>query len=397
MLNGQIARRSSCWRKPIRISGFKSDLKRTKSQESYLNQILECINEPSIRRNNLIQKHLFQHYPRCDGYFIHYDHFEHETRGVYSLSYSKCGKYIVIGFGNGSIKLLNRETWKPQVFLKGSKIGLPINSIKFSKSSDSSYFFAGSENGTISVGTVSPHSYVTFAQETGNAIYTMDLDKKAENLLTAGEDSVIRVYDCNTNQKKRELSGHENRIYCVRMNPDDDNCFVSGGLDRTLKFWDLRSNKCLLKSEKSCMLFGDGIDVKNGVLAIVSWEEPPGQIWDMREMRKVKDITPKNRKVQKTGSLTLCGKFFHANSDSADLFMAGSMGHGSMVFYSLKEEAVLHAFVANETIICIDSRGHEVAFGGKQMGLYIVEFFPDIDSFESVDSSSSYSDYQDSD
>ncbi|RZF45620.1 hypothetical protein LSTR_LSTR010571 [Laodelphax striatellus] len=379
-------RHSNTGKKLFQRSGFKfksevSQLSRTTSQETYLNKILECINKPSIERNEFIRKDLLHYYHKCDGHFIHYDQFEHETRGIYSLSYSMCGKYIIIGFGNGSIKVLNRETWKTKVFHQGSKIDLPINSIKINKLSDCS-FFSASENGTVSLGSIEPYSHETFIRGTGNELYTMELDKKAENLLTAGKDAVIRVYDCNTKQLKRELNGHENRIYCVRMNPDNDNFFASGGIDKTLKLWDLRTNKCLLKSEESCLLFGDGIDISNGILAIISWEEPPGQIWDLRKMRKVMDIIPSNRQVQKTGSLCLCCKFFHGYSDDADLLMGGTMGHGSMVIYSIKENAVLHSFVANETIVCIDSRGNEVAFGGKQMGLYIAEFFPNIDSFD---------------
>ncbi len=36
------------------------------------------------------------------------------------------------------------------------------------------------------------------------------------------------------------MGKHENRVFCLKWNPEDENVVVSGGWDRSVHFWDIR-------------------------------------------------------------------------------------------------------------------------------------------------------------
>lgn len=43
------------------------------------------------------------------------------------------------------------------------------------------------------------------------------------------------------------LGSHDNRIFCIKWNPKDNNIFLSGGWDKTVYFWDIRLKTSIKK------------------------------------------------------------------------------------------------------------------------------------------------------
>lgn len=69
---------------------------------------------------------------------------------------------------------------------------------------------------------------------------------QSTNLLVsagAGENEII-ITDCNKMKPVRTLKGHHEAPIMSLHKWNDKNCFVSGSLDGTIKFWDVRSNLC---------------------------------------------------------------------------------------------------------------------------------------------------------
>ena len=52
-------------------------------------------------------------------------------------------------------------------------------------------------------------------------------------------DTVVRIWDVQTGQLIERLRGHRDSVYSVAFTPDGRG-LVSGSLDKTLKYWDLR-------------------------------------------------------------------------------------------------------------------------------------------------------------
>ena len=64
----------------------------------------------------------------------------------------------------------------------------------------------------------------------------------------AGNTRQIEVYDDErlkliTSIPKEKSKRHNNVIFSARFQPDSDNLIYSGGWDRQVKFWDVRSNQ----------------------------------------------------------------------------------------------------------------------------------------------------------
>ena len=81
-----------------------------------------------------------------------------------------------------------------------------------------------------------------------NQLLTCDYKPDGHAFLTAGSDSVVRVYDEQTRQLKQELTGgtngepgHSNRVFCAKFVNEDENMIVSGGWDKCVKVWDMRT------------------------------------------------------------------------------------------------------------------------------------------------------------
>ncbi|MDF1702021.1 MAG: hypothetical protein P1V36_12765, partial [Planctomycetota bacterium] len=61
---------------------------------------------------------------------------------------------------------------------------------------------------------------------------------------TAGHDKTWRVWGVDTGASTGQMIGHENVVWCVGLAPDETQ-IVTGGEDRTIRFWDARSAKHL--------------------------------------------------------------------------------------------------------------------------------------------------------
>ena len=58
-----------------------------------------------------------------------------------------------------------------------------------------------------------------------------------------------------------QLGSHANRVYCIKWHPEDVNTFCSGGWDRAVFFWDVRT-KTAVKNIFGYYIGGQAIDIK---------------------------------------------------------------------------------------------------------------------------------------
>lgn len=105
-----------------------------------------------------------------------------------------------------------------------------------------------------------------------NQLLTADYKQDGKKFLTGGEDCKIRVYDEQTRQLTETLEGgggglpgHTNRIFCAKFVSEDPNLIVSGGWDKNIKIWDIRTSQCV-RSIIGPFIAGDSIDVHDGFI-----------------------------------------------------------------------------------------------------------------------------------
>lgn len=97
----------------------------------------------------------------------------------------------------------------------------------------------------------------------------MHLNGDGSNLVTAGKDGVLRIFDAQSCKQITELKGgdgkltvgHSNRVFSAVFNDKNYNILYSGGWDQTVQCWDLRVGHSVF-SMHNLRVFGDSIDVK---------------------------------------------------------------------------------------------------------------------------------------
>ena len=67
--------------------------------------------------------------------------------------------------------------------------------------------------------------------------------------------------------RNRKVTGHINRIFCIKAHPDDPNILVSGGWDGMIKIYDIR-DKGPVGSMGGTMVSGDSIDIYDDMITV---------------------------------------------------------------------------------------------------------------------------------
>nr|XP_034990452.1 uncharacterized protein LOC118094305 isoform X2 [Zootoca vivipara] len=172
-----------------------------------------------------------------------------DAHGIYSLCFAPGGGQLAVGFGNGSVQLVDAARGLPGPSLfPGHRTRQAVTALKFHRAKPGLLLAAGAD-GTIS--TYDLISYYPLASwtETENEINAMDFCRDGSSFATAGKDRHIRLYDSHTNQlfhimrapdfmagdEFTPLSGHSRRIFALRFHPTELHLFLTGGWDNSVK------------------------------------------------------------------------------------------------------------------------------------------------------------------
>jgi hypothetical protein len=129
--------------------------------------------------------------------------YDGHTQDIYSLQYSRDGRFIVSGSGDGTARVwdMTVEPGMPSALTRVLSIDEP-----------------DVDGGVTSVA-ISPDG----------------------RLVAAGSlDTAVRIWDVGTGALLHKLLGHKNSVYSVIFNPDGSG-LISSSLDKTLKYWDVRT------------------------------------------------------------------------------------------------------------------------------------------------------------
>jgi WD40 repeat protein len=77
-----------------------------------------------------------------------------------------------------------------------------------------------------------------------NRVWSVAFSPDNRWLATAGDDNQAIVWDVQTGECLRVLSGHQQLVLTVHFSPDGRQ-LVTSSADRTIKQWDLETGKCL--------------------------------------------------------------------------------------------------------------------------------------------------------
>lgn len=139
-------------------------------------------------------------------------------------------------------------------------------------------------------------------------LQTCEISPSGTHYAFAGEFGKIRCGLLNKGDpvevEAGHLGKHDNRVFCLKWNPEDNNMLASGGWDQSVFFWDLRT-KISTQHVYGCYMGGEAIDFKgNEVLLGNNQAEHQLKIYDLRadKCRPIEwALTDKNQSHYTTG------------------------------------------------------------------------------------------------
>ncbi|KAJ3208374.1 general transcription repressor, partial [Dinochytrium kinnereticum] len=131
---------------------------------------------------------------------------------IYSLDWSRDGRFIVSGSGDRSVRIWDAETGRELMVLDNEEDKV--------------------HGGFGGLGAMHQQ------QDAGAGVTSVAVSPVDPCVITGSLDNVIRLWDIRTGQLLERFIGHTNSVYSVSFFPDGRS-IVSGSLDKTLKIWDL--------------------------------------------------------------------------------------------------------------------------------------------------------------
>lgn len=108
----------------------------------------------------------------------------------------------------------------------------------------------------------------------------------------------------------QKMDGHTNRVFAACFNPINDAEFITGGWDRTVQFWDTRSEHSV-RHLSDVYICGDGLDISRTgkeVLTCAWIKQDNMRIYDYKTLSLARSLTP-----DENSSLLYCGRFLGHN------------------------------------------------------------------------------------
>lgn len=228
----------------------------------------------------------------------HYMTFGESDCEVFCAKFDPSDKYLACGYADGITRIYNLKTGKVGWTLQGAlDEDMPITAMAWRPISPmlktQNVMVTAQADGTLK------HWHATsgrclhqVAPENENSLCTIDFNSSGTLLATAGKDRHVRIYDETTKtvafsmKEGGSLLGHSNRIFCVKFNPQEPNMIVSGGWDRTIQIYDLRTRGPVnfLYGPHIC---GETIDFRRDGYTMVSGSYRMSdvlEVWDLRKL-----------------------------------------------------------------------------------------------------------------
>jgi WD40 repeat protein len=163
----------------------------------------------------------------------------HEER-VNAVSFSPLGKILASGSKDKTVKLWSLETGKEVYSFKGHTDD--VLSVAFSPDGKLLASSAGGNDKTIKILQLAENKVKTLTGHSDwfGGITSLAFSPDGKTLISGSQDKTIKLWNLETSQEIKTLSGHSDHICAVAYNPNGQ-ILASASKDKTVKLWSVAS------------------------------------------------------------------------------------------------------------------------------------------------------------
>ncbi|MBL8148845.1 MAG: serine/threonine protein kinase [Blastocatellia bacterium] len=158
---------------------------------------------------------------------------------IKSLDYTPDGKYLVSGSSDGTIKIWDLQ----KKMARGALVGheLSVNAVAISP--DGQSVASASSDGTVKLWNLVTESEIASFNNYEGSLRSVAFAPSGKYLALSNEAN-IEVWEIETRKRLAEFTGHVRLVEAVEFTRDGSTV-ISGGVDETVRFWDLATNQPL--------------------------------------------------------------------------------------------------------------------------------------------------------
>lgn len=314
------------------------------------------------------------------------------TSEVFCIRFSPDGRFLAAGCGDGAIRVFNVATGKLSYNLQsGSNTALPTTAIRFrpvtATTRTKNVFLAANAAGSVQHWHMTSGKCLHSMEDPENQVYSLDYDNDGTRFVTAGKDTILRVYDEATKTVLQTLrggffrgieqsAGHSNRIFSCKFVPSDNNLIISGGWDNTVQVWDIRTG-ISARSLYGAHICGDSLDIVGNEILTGSWRpENQLEIWDLNSCQKIQDIAWSAKAATGSPTCMLYAAQFSKEGQGRFIAAGGSGVNEAKVFDHANHNAVVGTVTGlSRGIFAVDfsSENYKVAIAGGDASIRILD------------------------
>ena len=263
-----------------------------------LSFILDSINKrnfysKNIKNNNNITNN--KNYKETIGMI--YEQKNYHLGSIYSIDWSSSGKLLATGSNDKTIKLIHIPELDPEIINNNNTTSENINNCETLE------LIISGNSGTVRNLCFEPINDLTLLS------------------CNVGEN-VIKLWDTEKGVNTSNLEGHTMDVYNIKWS-NDSQLFTSIGLDRTIRFWDIRENKNIniissinFSSINDISIFTKNEGNNNNILIACGHSDGLLTIWDYNRRCILKQSYEHNSEIRSInfspdGKYLITGSFDH--------------------------------------------------------------------------------------
>ena len=263
-----------------------------------LSFILDSINKrnfysKNIKNNNNITNN--KNYKETIGMI--YEQKNYHLGSIYSIDWSSSGKLLATGSNDKTIKLIHIPELDPEIINNNNTTSENVNNCETLE------LIISGNSGTVRNLCFEPINDLTLLS------------------CNVGEN-VIKLWDTEKGVNTSNLEGHTMDVYNIKWS-NDSQLFTSIGLDRTIRFWDIRENKNIniissinFSSINDISIFTKNEGNNNNILIACGHSDGLLTIWDYNRRCILKQSYEHNSEIRSInfspdGKYLITGSFDH--------------------------------------------------------------------------------------